>query len=179
FDEVQDFENDIRGHFGGLGLMDPADFVETEDTLGAPKAGLSRDLDALAAYVVSLAMDLSSPNTADPAVTEGAAIFERANCRDCHSGDRYTDSVLVEGVPRLHDVGTLREGSGQRRGAPLLGIDTPTLVGLWHSPRYLHDGSADTLRDVLTTRDLDGRHGNVASLPQGELDALIAFLRSL
>lgn len=177
FDEVQDFENDIRRHFGGLGLMDPADFEAREDTLGPPKAGLSADLDALAAYVTSLSQDLPSPR-ADGAAA-GAAIFERENCRDCHSGERYTDSALVDGAPRLHDVGTLGIGSGQRLGGPLLGIDTPTLVGLWHSPRYLHDGSAETLREVLTTRDSEGRHGNVASLPPAELDALLAFLESL
>ncbi|MFK7998891.1 MAG: hypothetical protein AB8H86_04815 [Polyangiales bacterium] len=177
FDEVQDFENDIRHHFGGLGLMDPADFAANEDTLGAPKAGLSEDLDALAAYVASLAEDLPSPQA--ETVAEGAAVFERQNCRDCHSGERYTDSALVDGVPRLHDVGTLGPGSGQRLGEPLLGVDTPTLIGLWHSPRYLHDGSAATLREVLTTRDPEGRHGNVAGLPPAELDALLAFLESL
>lgn len=177
FDEVQDFENDIRRHFGGLGLMDPADFAASEATLGPPKAGLSADLDALAAYVASLSDDLPSPNT-EP-VSEGAAIFERESCRDCHSGPRYTDSALIDGEPRLHDVGTLGPGSGQRLGEPLLGIDTPTLIGLWHSPRYLHDGSAETLRGVLTTRDPDGRHGNVADLPPAELDALVAFLESL
>ncbi|HZL92980.1 MAG TPA: LamG-like jellyroll fold domain-containing protein, partial [Vicinamibacterales bacterium] len=56
FDEVQDFENDIRGFFGGTGLMSDADFfVGTRaQPLGEPKAGVSADLDALAAYVSSL-----------------------------------------------------------------------------------------------------------------------------
>lgn len=182
FDEVQDFENDIRQHFGGLGLMDPADFAASEDTLGPPKAGLSAELDALSAYVSSLRDDLPSPHTGAVStgrVSEGAAIFERESCRDCHSGPRYTDSALIDGVPQLHDVGTLGPGSGQRLGESLVGIDTPTLIGLWHSPRYLHDGSAETLLDVLTTRDPDGRHGDVADLAPAELEALVAFLESL
>ena len=159
--------------------MDPADFFAREDPLGAPKAGLSADLDALAAYVESLQRDPVSPYPSSAAVTRGAAIFERQGCRDCHSGARYTDSALVDGEPRLHDVGTLSAGSGQRLGGPLLGIDTPTLVGLWHSPRYLHDGSAATLLDVFTTRDPDNRHGETGALGPGELDDLIAFLESL
>src|SRR5262249_17414277 len=56
FDEIQDFEQDIRNAFGGTGFMSDADFnTGTRNTsLGDPKAGLSSDLDALAAYVTSL-----------------------------------------------------------------------------------------------------------------------------
>ncbi len=52
FDEVQDFENDIRAFFGGTGLMSDAYFNSgtRSQPLGAPKAGVSTDLDALAAY---------------------------------------------------------------------------------------------------------------------------------
>ncbi|MCB0145045.1 MAG: hypothetical protein KDE50_34510, partial [Caldilineaceae bacterium] len=49
FDEVQDFENQIRNLSGGTGLMSESDFAATQDTLGAPKTGRSADLDALAA----------------------------------------------------------------------------------------------------------------------------------
>ena len=54
FDEVQDFEGQIRGFARGIGLMSNADFAATAAPLGAPKAGLDADLDALAAYVGSL-----------------------------------------------------------------------------------------------------------------------------
>jgi len=50
----------------------------------------------------------------------------------------------------LHDVGTLRDSSGQRLNGPLLGIDTPTLLGLWDTAPYFHDGSAPTLADVFS-----------------------------
>ncbi|MEM9058783.1 MAG: hypothetical protein AAGD86_15000, partial [Pseudomonadota bacterium] len=55
FDEVQDFEGQIRA-FGGAGLMANADFNAgtVSEPLGDPKAGLSADLDDLAAYVESL-----------------------------------------------------------------------------------------------------------------------------
>ena len=54
FDEIHDFENDIRLHFSGTGLMDDDDFAASHNTLGPPKTGLSVALDALAAYVASL-----------------------------------------------------------------------------------------------------------------------------
>ncbi len=47
------------------------------------------------------------------------------------------------------DVGTLRTTSGQRLGAALTGIDTPTLLGVWDTAPYFHDGSAATLDDVF------------------------------
>ena len=55
-DEVQDFEHQIRDLFGGQGFMpDDVFHVGTRDQpLGDPKAGLSPELDALAAYVASL-----------------------------------------------------------------------------------------------------------------------------
>ncbi|MEM1179340.1 MAG: Ig-like domain-containing protein [Acidobacteriota bacterium] len=155
FDEIQDFENDIRGAFGGTGFLDSADFAATGDPLGPPKAGLSPDLDALAAYVASLGRSRvpRSPHRAsDGSLTAagvaGRAIFQAQGCGSCHGGARFTDSTL--GVATLHDVGTLRTTSGQRLGAALTGIDTPTLLGVWETGPFLHDGSAPALEDVFT-----------------------------
>ena len=58
-------------------------------------------------------------------------------------------------------------------------IDTPTLLGVWQSAPYLHDGSAVTLRDVLTTRNPEGRHGDTSRLSESELDELVAYLLEL
>ncbi|HJL18459.1 MAG TPA: Ig-like domain-containing protein [Sandaracinaceae bacterium LLY-WYZ-13_1] len=176
FDEIQDFENDIRLHFGGSGLMAPADFEETRETLGAPKAGRSEALDALSAYVATLDTFPRSPHrnpdgTMTDAAVAGRAIFESLDCRSCHAGERLTDSEV--GV--RHDVGTIHEGSGQRLGAPLDGLDTPTLRGLWATAPYLHDGSAATLEEVLR----DPMHGDASSLSDAEMDQLVAFLREL
>ncbi|MEM7587463.1 MAG: Ig-like domain-containing protein [Acidobacteriota bacterium] len=155
FDEIQDFENDIRGPFGGSGFMSDADFSATSATLGPPKAGLSADLDDLAAYVASLA-DASLPRSPyrapDGTLTSEAAagrtVFQNLGCGSCHSGARFTDSTL--GTATLHDLGTLRTSSGQRLGGTLDGIDTPTLLGVWDTAPYFHDGSAPTLEDVFT-----------------------------
>lgn len=154
FDEIQDFENDIRNNFGGSGFLSDADFAATSHPLGPPKAGLSADLDALAAYVNSLGSHTAprsphrnSDGSATAAAIAGQSHFNALGCAGCHSGAEFTDSTL--GTATLHDVGTIRTTSGGRLGEPLLGIDTPSLLGLWASPPYFHDGSAATIEDVF------------------------------
>lgn len=149
FDEIQDFENDIRGAFGGTGLMRDEDFFSgtRSDALGDPKAGLSAELDALAAYVTSLAEFPKSPHrAADGSLTSegarGRQLFFDSGCDTCHAQPHFTDL-------KTHDVGTLKPTSGTRRGEPLAGIDTPTLIGAFATPPYFHDGSAATFEAVL------------------------------
>ena len=175
FDEIQDFENDIRGHFGGSGFLDDADFEASEDPLGEPKAGRSDALDALAAYVSSLSHTPRSPHrqpdgSLSPLALRGRDVLARLDCLDCHRGEAFTDSGEA-----LHDVGTIRPSSGMRLGEVLTGIDTPTLRGVWATAPYFHDGSAATLRDVLTHPG----HGNANSLAEDDQLALEAFLRAL
>ncbi len=174
FDEVQDFEGQIRG-FGGTGLMSDEDFQTgtVAEPLGDPKTGLSEDLDALAAYVTSLATFSDSPfRQADgeltSAGTAGRAVFDSNGCAACHGGEAYTDSP----GGGMHDIGTLRPSSGQRLGGPLLALDTPTLRGVWANPPYLHDGSASDLSTAVQA------HSGVSLEPQ-ELADLTAFLQQL
>jgi cytochrome c peroxidase len=58
-------------------------------------------------------------------------------------------------------------------------FDTPTLVELWRTAPYLHDGSATTMREVLTTRNPGDQHGKTSALSAQELDDLCAYLLSL
>jgi mono/diheme cytochrome c family protein len=189
FDEVQDFEHDLRAAFGGTGLMPDELFHagERDRPLGGRKQGQSEDLDALAAYVESLTAEPPSPHRASDsgltaAARRGKQLFESAEtgCTRCHAGPRLTDSAFVRaGVPRLHDVGTLGERSGQRLGGALAGIDTPSLHGLWRSAPYLHDGSAATLGEVLRARNAADRHGHTSHLDGAAIDDLAAYLLSL
>src|SRR4029453_9789219 len=76
FDELQDFEGQIRTLSGGTGLMADADFNAgtRSQPLGDPKAGRSAALDALAAYVASLSAFDSSPyRTSSGALTAAAS----------------------------------------------------------------------------------------------------------
>ncbi len=189
FDEVQDFEHDMRGPFGGAGLLsdDDWDSGTTSTTLGDPKAGLSADLDALAAYVTSLDSAPRSPRrnqdgTLGPEALAGQALFESdaLGCASCHAGPTLTDSAWIGPMtPLLHDVGTIEPGSGQRLGQPLTGLDTPSLHGLWNSPPYLHNGSAADLHALLTEHNLGDAHGVTSNLSGAELDQLVAYLLSL
>ncbi|MEZ4331861.1 MAG: DUF1929 domain-containing protein [Myxococcota bacterium] len=167
FDEIQDFEGQIR-RFGGTGLLSDADFQSTQDPLGPTKAGLSPDLDALAAYVTSLTPIGPSPLRAtDGSLTveaqRGRSVFEREACSACHLGSAFTDSVLGE----LHDVGTAKPTSG-----PHFAFDTPTLRGLWRNAPYLHDGSAATLGDAVEA------HAGV-SLSAADRSDLVAYLEQI
>jgi DNA-binding beta-propeller fold protein YncE len=172
FDEVQDFEGQIRSFAAGGGLMDDADFLTgtRSEPLGDPKAGLSADLDALAAYVASLTHVGRSPyREAGGALSSdaetGRTLFYELGCHSCHAGSQFTDS----GDGAMHDVGTLGPDSG-----PQTALDTPTLLGLWSTPPYLHDGSATTLQDAVTA------HTALAqSYTPEELDLLAAYLAQI
>lgn len=154
FDEIQDFEIDIRLGFGGAGFLSDADFLSRTNPLGPSKAGLSQELDDLAAYVGSLGPETiprspyrAADGTLSIAAAAGRDLFVQLGCATCHSGADFTDSDTPETT--LHDVGTLRSTSGHRLGALLPGIDTPTLRGAWANAPYFHDGSARTLADVF------------------------------
>lgn len=179
-DEPHDFEHTIRGPLmQGSGLL-PGD--DLPDALGESLAGRSERLDALAAYCLSLEPTLS-PHAAGegrltPAAERGRAIFlsEQTGCATCHPGPTYTDSSLAARPFRLHDVGTGTGDPTERMGTA---FDTPSLIGVYRSAPYLHDGRAATLHDVLTTHNPDDRHGKTSHLTAGERDDLVAFLRSL
>ncbi len=175
FDEIQDFENDVRNAFGGSGFLSEADFAATANPLGAAKAGLNSDLDDLAAYVTSLSETPVSPyRNGDGSLTVdavvGEALFHSLNCTTCHSGDYYTDG-------QRHDVGTIQPNSGLGIGTPLegLGFDTPSLLGLGFKAPYLHNGQAATLQDLLNSNS----HGGTDILTLQQRDQLAAYLLQL
>ncbi|HKY38543.1 MAG TPA: PKD domain-containing protein [Polyangiaceae bacterium] len=182
FDEVQDADDNIRNLFGGKGFLSAEKLAmgTVAQPLGDKKAGLDADLDALASFVSSLDTYHASPyrNPNGTLTADGLAgrdIFRRLGCDICHTGADGTDSTRG----KLHDVGTLKSTSGSRGSQLLPGIDTPTLNGVWETPPYLHDGSAATLRDVLTIANPEDRHGFTSELSPLELDQLVAYLQQV
>lgn len=182
FDEVQDFENDIRINFGGQGFM-PDELFHTgtiSTTLGDAKASHSVELDQLAAYVNSLRTLPPSPyRNPDGTLTAdgeaGRILFIAAGCASCHGGAQFTDSP----TGLRHQIGTMTHASGQRLYAPLFGLDTPALRGLWLTAPYLHDGSAPTLTSLFTTRNPLGLYGSLASFQATNpraIEQLVAYL---
>jgi YVTN family beta-propeller protein len=184
-DEVQDFEYTIRGKlmrgrglFGGPLKPRPTFLPAAE--LDMDLSGKSADLDALAVYTNSFeprpSPHAAGPGKLTPAAERGKSLFfsGTTGCATCHTGPYFTDSSLKKPFTR-HDVGT-GDGPREQMGPK---FDTPTLLAVYRCGPYLHDGRAKTLRDVLTTCNPGDKHGKTSHLAPGEVDDLVAFLKSL
>jgi YVTN family beta-propeller protein len=103
------------------------------------------------------------------AAVRGKKVFMdlKVACASCHSGNLYTDL-------KPYDVGTLG-----KLDKPADKFYTPTLLEEWRTAPYLHDGSAATMRDVLTTANPKDKHGKTSHLTERQIDDLAAFLLSL
>jgi YVTN family beta-propeller protein len=103
-----------------------------------------------------------------PAAQRGEAIFNRADvgCAACHPAPLYTHLKML-------DVGTGNGTEGQHE------FDTPSLRECYRTAPYLHDGRAETFRDVLTKCNPDDRHGRTSHLSEEELNDLIEYLKAL
>lgn len=136
-------------------------------TVQPPEVGKSLD-----AYIKSL-KPVPSPRLVkgnfSAAAKRGEKVFrsKETACAQCHPGPLFTDL-------RSYDVGTL--GRFDKPGDV---FDTPTLVELWRTAPYLHDGSAATVRDVLTTANAGDKHGKTSHLTADQLNDLIEYLLSL
>jgi cytochrome c peroxidase len=111
---------------------------------------------------------LTEAGELSPPAQRGKTIFEseKTKCASCHTGKLSTDL-------KSYDVGT--RGEFDRVSE----FDTPTLIELWRSAPYLHDGAAATLEEVLTTCNKADRHGVTSHLSPEEVKDLVAYLLSL
>ena len=127
---------------------------------------------AIDAYLQSL-KPVPSPHLVkgrlSPAARRGEKIFNRVDvgCRQCHPGPLYTSL-------QAYDVGTRGRFDGNNGT-----FDTPTLVEIWRTAPYLHDGSAATVREVLTGFNQSNRHGKTSQLTDDQINDLVEFLLSL
>jgi len=96
----------------------------------------------------------------------GKTVFAKAGCALCHSGPLFTN------------LKSFNVGTGLDREEDTL-FDTPTLVELWRTAPYLHNGSATTITDILTTFNPSDKHGKTSILTKQEIIELEAFLLSL
>jgi cytochrome c peroxidase len=123
-------------------------------------------------YLKSLA-PLPSPHLVDaklsPAAQRGEKLFfDRAvGCAECHPPPLFTNL-------KPHEVGTTG-----KYDQPTDHFYTPTLIEIWRTAPYLHDGSAATLREVLTSRNRGDLHGKTSRLQPDEIECLVAYLLSL
>lgn len=120
------------------------------------------------AYLKSLKPSSFVSTFARESVERGRALFhsEITQCSSCHSGPLYTDL-------KAYDVGT--KGPYDREDS----FDNPTLIELWRTAPYLHDGRAATIHEVLTTFNPDDEHGVTSRLSEQDLADLEAYLLAL
>jgi len=119
----------------------------------------------------------------------GLRLFQgKANCSVCHSGPMFSDE-------RLHNTGIAwRDGRWLDEGRAIVTeqqedrgkFKTPTLREVVRTAPYMHDGSLETLEDIVNFYANGGRKNpyldselHPLTLTDGEKDALAAFLRSL
>jgi cytochrome c peroxidase len=127
------------------------------------------DAEAIDAYLQSL-RPVPSPHLVggrlSPAARRGERLFERAGCSDCHPAPLYTDQLR-------HDVASRGPYDFHDR------FDTPTLVEVWRTAPYLHDGRYRTMREVLVEGKHGNRNGALERLSEEEMDDLVEFVLSL
>ena len=120
---------------------------------------------AVDAYLKSL-QAIPSPHLEKGSLSQqalmGKKVFEEAGCAECHPGPHFTDL-------KKHSMGTL--GAFDRQNS----WDTPSLIEIWRTGPFLHDGRCATLEEVFTREE----HGLENPLPKEELEQLISYLLSI
>jgi YVTN family beta-propeller protein len=123
---------------------------------------------ALDAYLKSL-KPVPSPYLVNGKLSEaalrGRTLFNDpvVGCGACHPIGVFTDL-------KSYDVGT---APGPER------LDTPTLIEIWRTAPYLHDGSAARMRDVITTKNTQDKHGKTSHLTLKQIEDLVEYVLSL
>ncbi|MBI4875149.1 MAG: cell surface protein [Acidobacteria bacterium] len=124
---------------------------------------------AIDAYLKSL-QPLPSPRLENGRLSasaeRGKKLFGASGCPQCHAGRLRT------GLEK-YNVGT---GRGREKETA---FDTPTLIEVWRTGPYLHDGRAATILDVFNGRDSGPVHGLRSKLREREIRDLAAFILSL
>jgi hypothetical protein len=152
---------------GGKGtFIDPRIGIEVVSTpdLVTPR------LPALLAYQLTLQKPPPPPGTFDAeAAARGELVFTGAGrCSSCHQGALYTEESLHTAAETDMDpLHATRSATGMYRTTPLR--------ALWQHPPYFHDGSAETLADVVNHYDSALELG----LSAEQRSDLVQFLLSL
>ena len=102
------------------------------------------------------------------AARRGQRLFDdpKVGCVQCHPAPLFTDQ-------KSYAVGT--GNRTDRRGDR---FDTSTLAECWRTASYLHDGSAVTIEEVLTTKNPKDEHGRASHLTPVEIQDLATYVRS-
>ncbi|MEE3372833.1 MAG: hypothetical protein VX346_26095 [Planctomycetota bacterium] len=168
YHSVQQEDLFVRSFLGGSGFV-----LSDKGERPNISASISTEMDAVAEFVLSLTprpnphLSEGTPRKAiRAAATRGRRLFHSAKvgCSRCHAGPWMT--ISGRKPTRLVDVGT-----GIR-------ADVPSLLNVWETAPYLHDGRATTLREVVTLHNPHDQHGRTSHLNASELTDLVRFLQA-
>jgi hypothetical protein len=155
----------------------------------------------LAEYIYSLRAPKSTAPSDTVATANGAALFRDRGCAGCHAGPRGsgqrfysfaevgTDAEMLKWANPKGD-GVIADGLRFLPGDTITRqLKSPRLTGLWSMRRFLHNGSVDSLEDLVCangarTPILAPAYGNQGHTygcdwTAAEKTALLAFLRSI
>jgi len=90
---------------------------------------------------------------------------EKAGCSKCHAGSLYTDT-------QSHDVGS-KSPCDHRKN-----FDTPTMIEVWRTGPYFHDGRYTTLRELISKCKGDKEPDDL-NLNERQVNDLAEFVLSL
>ena len=127
--------------------------------------------ESLDAYLKSLKA-IPSPHLVDGKLSEsaerGKKLFfdEKIGCGKCHPAPLYTDL-------QMHDVGSSVPYDGR------VDFDTPTLVEVWRTAPFMHDGHYTSIKDLLVTGKHGGKAGELDGLSEQDMADLVEFVLSL
>ncbi len=195
----RDLSSAMLGWTGGTRTL--GNFVHAFVELGPGDLAAWPDerLAPLRDYVLSLRSPASPASPSSGELARGEEVFASA-CLSCHGelrgmGDRiysfeeigtdpalraWADGADLDGIPAAGI--TFPEGDTLTHG-----VKSPRLVGLGQQKRFLHNGSLDSLEQLLCLAPRpgisalaysDAGHTNGCDLPQSDRTALLAYLRA-
>jgi len=110
---------------------------------------------------------LKPDGTMTDSALRGKVIFEgKAACAKCHVPPYYGDK-------KKYAFGLGSDNERSREFA------TPILIEIWRTAPYMYDGRAVTIKEVITTDNINNRHGNTKDLTPQEVDDLSNYVLSL
>jgi len=131
---------------------------------------IEEDYNAIDEYL-KLMKPVLSPRLKDGQFSDsarrGKLLFNdaRTGCSNCHPEPYYTDL-------EKHNVGTRDYDTWDE-------YDTPTLIEVWRTAPYLHDGRYATLKELLTEGNHYAPDNRLKQLSEQEIDDLVEFVLSL
>jgi YVTN family beta-propeller protein len=139
-------------------------------------------------------------------ITSGRTVFVEEGCANCHGGSNWTSSILDFTPPALavdivdaqlirflKNVGTFdldrfQDGRGNEIRAGTVGVNvqargldgfnTPSLLGVFATAPYFHDGSAQTLEEAIVETPRRAGDVHVVSNPIRRF-SLLRFLKTI